>query len=179
MSGGSSDVIALATLPNGDLVAGGWFTMAGGLVSAHLARLTTTCPAAANSTAPGCPSSGGANTLTAENLPWTGSTFRATGTGLPLSGLVAIVTGFSTGSLPLSTVLPQGQPGCTLAVSPDLVDFVLPTAGAATARTPLLNTPSLAGIVFHQQMIPLEVDAAWNVTAVTATNALAMTVGSF
>lgn len=172
-------VYALAALPNGELAVGGRFSAANGSVSPYLARYVSTCPASATVTTAGCPSSGGANTLTATNLPWTGATFRVDGTGLPSFAFIGVVTGFSTTSLPLSSVLPQGQPGCNLNVSHDVVDFVVSNTGTATAMTSLPNTPALAGAVFHQQMIPFEVDSALSFTAITATNSLSMTVGSF
>ena len=43
----------------------------------------------------------------------------------------------------------------------------------------IANTPSLAGAVVNLQMIPFELDAAGNLIDVTATNALALTVGHF
>ena len=82
-----STVRALAVLPNGDLVAGGGFTTAGGSVSAYFARYVSTCPATATLYSSGCPSSGGSNTLVATTLPWVDATFRATGTGLPTNAV--------------------------------------------------------------------------------------------
>jgi hypothetical protein len=55
---GGATVSALATMPNGDLVAGGGFTIAGGFVSSFFAQLTTTCPAATVSFGAGCTGSG-------------------------------------------------------------------------------------------------------------------------
>ena len=50
---------------------------------------------------------------------------------------------------------------------------------ACEAQLALPNTQALAGIAVHQQMVPFEVDPALNVIAVTATNAIAATIGSF
>jgi hypothetical protein len=61
-------------------------------------------------------------------------------------------------------------------VQPDYVDLALAAAGTLSVQFALPNTPSLAGAVFHHQMVPLALDAT---LAVTATNSLAMTVGSF
>ncbi|HEU4420656.1 MAG TPA: hypothetical protein VFT55_17085, partial [Planctomycetota bacterium] len=162
----------------GDLVAGGWFTTAGGLTSTYLARLTTTCPATATSLGGGCPSSGGSNSLTT-TLPWTGSTWTTTGTGLPTSAFVMLVTGFASISIPLVSILPQGVPGCSLLVSPDILGIVLSNNGTAQGQLFLPNGPSLVGVVFYSQMVPFEFDPLLNIIAVTGTNALAMTVGSF
>ena len=178
-SGTDSDVFALCTSGNGELVVGGQFDSVDGRVSRFLARFTTTCPATALTTGTGCIGSGGLNVLTATTLPWLGSTFRARATGMPSYAFVLAATGFSTLSLPLPPLLPQGQPGCSLLVSPDVVDVLLPQAGISTSQLALPTTPALVGQTFHQQMLPLEVDLALNITALTSTNALAMTIGSF
>jgi hypothetical protein len=177
--GGVPDVGALTTLPNGDLAAGGYFTAAGGSVSAYFARLTTTCPATVTSQGAGCTGSGGPNVLAATALPWIGSTFRARATGMPALGLVVAATGLTTQSLPLSSLLPQGQPGCDLLVSPDLLDVLLPVAGTANSQLALPNTPSLVGQSFHHQMVPLELNLSSAITAITSTNALTATIGVF
>ena len=147
-------------------------------VSAYVARLTTTCPATATSLGGGCPSSGGGNSLTA-TLPWTGSTWTTTGTGLPTSAFVVLVNGFASLSTPLVSIMPQGVAGCSLLVSPDFLDFVLSNNGTAQGQLLLPNAPSLVGVIFYSQMVPLEFDPLLNIIAVTGTNALAMTVGSF
>jgi hypothetical protein len=177
---GMNDFVwALTTLPNGDVAVGGDFTTAGGNASAFFARLTTTCPATATPQGTGCTGSGGPNVLTATALPWIGSTFRARATGMPALGLVVAATGLTTQSLPLSSLLPQGQPGCDLLVSPDLLDVLLPVAGTADSQLALPNTPSLVGQSFHHQMVPLELDLSSAITAITSTNALMATIGVF
>ena len=60
-----------------------------------------------------------------------------------------------------------------------MVDVLPPEAGVATSQLALPTTPTLVGQTFHQQMLPLEVDLALNITALTSSNALAMTIGSF
>jgi hypothetical protein len=166
-------------LPSGDLAVGGDFTRAGITASAFFARLTATCPATVASQGAGCTGSGGPNVLAATALPWIGSTFRARATGMPALGLVVAATGLTAQSLPLSSVLPQGQPGCTLLVSPDLLDVLLPVAGTANSQLALPNTPSLVGQSFHHQMVPLELDLSSAITAITSTNALTATIGVF
>tara|TARA_R110002094_G_scaffold61795_8_gene72320 strand:- start:1475 stop:2017 length:543 start_codon:yes stop_codon:yes gene_type:complete len=178
-SGLNGAVFTLKAQPDGKLHVGGDFTRAGPTVSAFLASYVSSCPAAAATAAGGCPSSGGANTLVANNLPWTGATFRTEGSGLPAFAFVGVVTGFNTITMPLSLLLAQGQPGCDLHVSTDHVEFVLSTTGTAASSLTLPNTPALGGTTFHQQMISFELDPAFHFTAITATNSLAMTVGSF
>lgn len=172
-SGGGTDgnVWSFAQLPDGDVVAGGAFTSVDGIVSPWLARLTTTCRALVTGSGGGC--AGGQLTAT---LPWAGAAWRADATGLPLAALVFRVTGFATTSLSLASVAPTAWPGCTLHVQPDIVDSVVIANGTASFASSLPNTAALAGVLFHHQMIPIALDGT---LAVTATNALSMTVGSF
>lgn len=55
----------------------------------------------------------------------------------------------------------------------------MPQAGVVTTQIALPTTPTLVGQVFHQQVLPLKVDAALNPLALTSSNALTMTIGSF
>jgi hypothetical protein len=171
-------VYALTTAPNGDLVAGGWLFDVEGSLSAQR-QLTTTCPATAVSYGAGCTGSGGPNVLAATSLPWIGSTFRSVATGMPVLALALGVLGFSTTSIPMPLILPQGVPGCTLLVSPDLLDVYLPAAGIVQTQVVLPNTVALAGGVFHQQVVPIEFSGTGDITALTGTNALTLTIGSF
>lgn len=43
----------------------------------------------------------------------------------------------------------------------------------------LPNTAALVGNSFHHYVVPFEVDLAFNVTAITNSNALTCTVGAF
>jgi hypothetical protein len=178
-SGMNNFVRVLTTLPNGDVLACGAFTVVNGAVSRFMAQLTTTCPATAVSYGAGCIGSAGANVLAATSLPWIGSTFRSVATGMPVPGLALGVVGFSTLSIPMSAILPQGVPGCTLLVSPDLLELYVPAAGIVQTQIVLPNTVALAGGVFHQQVVPIEFDGTGTITALTGTNALTQTIGSF
>lgn len=179
-------VHGLTMLPNGDLVASGAFsrtgdpyTSAGALAAAGLARLTTTCPATVMPFGIGCIGAGGANVLTAATLPWMGSTYTATATGLAPQGLAVEVHGFATLAVPLSNLLPQGTPGCMLLVAPDSLSLLLPIAGGVQATILLPNSTSLAGLVFHQQLVSIEADGFGDITALTSSNALTLTIGIF
>jgi hypothetical protein len=168
---------ALAVLPHGELAIGGAFTSPG----AFFARYVSTCPATATPLGAGCPSSGGANTLAATALPWVDSTFRATGTGLPGSALVAAVTSFTAipqGVLPLASVFAEGQPGCDLLVTGEIVQGLVAAGGRAELALFLPNVPPLVGLTFFHQMIPIEIGPSGFV-AVTATNALQLQAGMF
>jgi hypothetical protein len=177
---GANDVVsALHVAPSGQLAAGGLFTVAGGQVSAYVARYATPCPATVVAAGAACASSGGSNTLAAVTLPWAGSVYRTRGTGLPTLAFVARVTGLGTTSLLLGSVLPPSPVGCSLLVTPDLVDAVLTTTGTVDAQLALPNAASLAGLVLHQQFVALQVDALGNLVQNTSTNRLTATVGTF
>jgi hypothetical protein len=178
-SGMNDWVNTLTTLPNGDLLAGGNFTLVDGAVSLYMAQLTTTCPATAVSYGAGCTGSGGPNVLANTSLPWIGSTFRSVATGMPAPALALGVLGFGTISIPMPAILPQGVPGCTLLVSPDLLDLYVPAAGIVQAQLVIPNSVVLAGVVLHQQVVPIELSGTGDITALTGTNALTLTIGSF
>ncbi|HEU4419548.1 MAG TPA: hypothetical protein VFT55_11460, partial [Planctomycetota bacterium] len=178
-SGMNGYAYALTTLRNGDVVAGGGFTVVNGAASPYMAQLTTTCPATAVSYGAGCTGSGGPNVLAAASLPWIGSTFRSVATGMPAPALALGVFGFSTTSIPMPSILPQGVPGCTLLVSPDLLELYAPAAGIVQTQLAIPNTVAIAGGVFHQQVVPIEFSGAGDITALTGTNALTLAIGSF
>jgi len=69
--------------------------------------------------------------------------------------------------------------GCTLTVAPDIVGFYLPVAGSLTTEVQLPNTASLAGVLAYQQVVAAELDSHGNFTALTSTNRLSATVGTF
>ena len=178
-TGTNARVSALTTMSTGDLVVGGLFSTAGGSSSLYFARLTTTCPASATSYGAGCTGSGGPNVLTATSLPWIGGAFQALATGVPGSAPVLSITGFGQAALPLAGLLQQGVPGCDLLVSPDFADVLPSSGGTARFRLQLPNSPNLVGLQFFTQMLPIELDPSNAIVAVTSTNALALTIGSF
>lgn len=180
LAGGTNGVVLeLAQRPSGDLVVGGTFTTADGAAAGRLAVVASSCAPTTANLGAGCSGAGGPNVLTATHLPLLGATFRARGTGMPPIGLVLTVTGFTSTSLPLSLVLPQALPGCTLFANADFLDVAVPAAGVATSALPFPVNPTLVGAAFFHQYVPLELDLAFNITGVTATNALALTIGTF
>lgn len=175
----SIDVRALALRANGDVVLGGYFDTVGNTVSFQLGRLSTTCAATATPYGAGCNSSAGPLAITTDTLPWIGSTFRTTTTGIAPVSLCLGLTGFSQLSVPLAAVLPQGQPGCSLLSSFDVIDL-LPSGpnGTATSALVLPNSPSLVGGQFFQQSVPLEFDLQFALVSVSSSNALALVIGA-
>ncbi|MEO6593619.1 MAG: hypothetical protein ABIP94_02575 [Planctomycetota bacterium] len=114
---------------------------------------------------------GGANVLTAASLPWTGSTFRAQATGMPANSLVLMVRGLAPVAIGLPTILPQGQAGFDL--------FFVAAPGTLQTSIAIPDTVVLANQVLHQQIVPAELDALGNIAALTSTNALTLTIGTF
>jgi hypothetical protein len=172
-------VHALTVLPNGDLVAGGEFSTAGGSVSTHFARYAPTCPATTVTTGIACPGSGGPNTYAATNLPWIGTTFRARSTTIPSFAFVVVATGFTPISIPLSSLLPPSPPACNLLVTPDSVEVTISNAGAVDTQLVIPNSVALAGLQLHQQLVLLEVDPSLVFLENTSSNALSLTIGAF
>lgn len=173
-----SGVLALATLPDGDLVAGGEPFTAGGALGC-LARLTTTCPAAAAPFGSGCSTATSAPTLAALTLPWLGASYQRLASGLPGNALLLEATGLATTAVPLPSILPPGVPGCSLLVTPDLLDLYVPTTSSLVLQWTLPASASLAGVVLFQQVAPIELGGPSGIAAVTASNGLAATTGSF
>jgi trimeric autotransporter adhesin len=169
----------LVATPGDTVFVGGDFTNALGLPTIRMARLTTTCPASVTSFGTGCTGSAGLNALSELGLPWLGTTWRGRATGMPATSFAVAITGFSTTSLPLSSVLPIGLPGCTARVAPDLLDFSVSSAGQAITQLALPPDPLLLGGVLHHQVAALELGAALDPIALTSTNALTLTIGGF
>ncbi|MBL8725811.1 MAG: hypothetical protein JNK49_17340 [Planctomycetes bacterium] len=175
---GQPAVSAMQLLPSGAVVFGGAFMSAGGTNSVYLATLAPTCPATAVANGTGCSGSNGPNVLAAESLPWVGSTCRARAIGLPSQGLALDLIGLGTVALPLAQVLPQGGPGCVLQVDALVCRLGVPSGGQLQAQISIPNAVAFAGVVLHQQVLPLELDALGLVTAATSTNALQWTIGA-
>ena len=171
-------VYALAPLASGEIVAAGEFGFAGAAESRHVALLSTDCIATAFGGGIGCSGSGGANVLAAHNSPWTGSTFRATASGLPANALAAVLWGLQSASTALATLSPLAGPGCMLLASPDAVVFALPIDGALATSLAIPNSTAFAGIRLHEQVVTAETNAQGAIVAITSSNALRLTIGS-
>ncbi|MFY9341171.1 MAG: hypothetical protein WAT39_01695 [Planctomycetota bacterium] len=178
-TGTDQEVYAVAVRGNGSILVGGQFQVANGNLSPFFAEITTTCPATAVVSGPGCTGAGGPNVLTATALPWLGSTFRARATGLPPLSFALIASGVTPIALPLTALFPQGLPGCSAWVLADVIDIALPVAGAVATQVAVPNTAALVGATFHQQVLPFVFDLSGNLIELTSTNALTMTLGAF
>ncbi|MBL8753928.1 MAG: hypothetical protein JNK15_11580 [Planctomycetes bacterium] len=169
----------LLPLPSGEVLVGGTMTVVDGQPAQGLAMLVPTCPGAATPTGSGCVGSGGPLTLTATSLPYVGSIQRSRATGLPANAFGVGILGYTALALPLANLLPQGLAGCSLLASPDQLTLLPATAGEVATTLAVPNVQSLVGAVLHQQVASVELGAGGSITAVAATNALALTMGSF
>ena len=178
--GAAVRVRAIGPRVDGAVFLGGDFGFAGGLLAQGLAILTANCPAAALSFGAGCTGSTGVLTLAAESLPWVGATCRTTTTGMAAASLSLGLTGLNQLSIPLASLLPEGQAGCVLLASADVSALQVADAAGIT-RSSLLVPPtaSLVGTVLIQQTIPIEISGTGSLTAVRSSNALNLTIGSF
>lgn len=152
----------------------------GGIGNNGLWEIASTCPAATVSLGAACPSSGGANELTASTLPWTGSTFEMNATGLPSLSLLAIDGGLAPlGPLSLTSIgLQAAPPGCLLHITPTYFELALTTTGEHSFSWDIPNNPLFAGIDVYWQIVAFEVDPALQLLETTSTNALKLTIGS-
>ncbi len=174
----TDSVRAMALRANGDLLVGGAFDVAGGLAAGNLAVLSSTCPATAVSYGSGCSSAAGPLVIAADTLPWLGASFRTTTTGVAANSLCLGAIGFTQVSIPLASLLAEGQPGCTLLTAPDITFVLQSSPGTAHSAFALANAPSLLGATFFQQTIPLEFSVTGALTSVRGSNALAATIGT-
>lgn len=172
----SGAVVAIATDDAGQIYAGGRFSANG--MRSSLVILGSSCPATATPAGAGCVGSGGANVLTATSLPWTGSSFTSEATGMPSNGLVLSVLGLGTLAVPMASILPQGQPGCDLLVTADLLDLYVPSAGVVATSAPIPNSVTLVGQVLYQQIVAIELSVQGNIAALTSSNRLDLTIGT-
>jgi hypothetical protein len=152
---------------------------AGSVTSSFFARLTADCPATITALGAGCVGSAGPSQLAPSSLPWIDATYAALVSGCPPQSLGLSMFSKSTTALSLPQLLPEAGAGCTLWVPPDLSALLVPTAGVATTSFPVPAVGALVGIVLHHQVALLEFASAGGLTALTVTNAVSLTIGSF
>jgi hypothetical protein len=169
-----TSIWTIAAGDDGTLFAGGSFFVAGGFVSAGLARAEATCPASLTTAGAGCSGAAGPVTLASDSLPWAGAPFRSLASGFTTPSLAVQLVGLQPNNVPL----PLGAPGCGLFVDPVLVDLLLPANGVAAATITLPRGPGVAGIVVRSQVVGVELDAAGAILRLTSSNALDLTVGA-
>lgn len=174
----------IEVLRDGTVAVGGRFVTAGGLVgavvSANFARLQATCPTAVSVVGTGCSGGGGQNVLSADSLPWAGSTFATRCSGFPGNATALAMLGLSTVSFPASTAHPAGLPGCTVLTLGELhTAFLFPVGGVATFAVAVPEDPSLVGLSARVQIAGIERNAQSVLTGITTSNALDFVIGRF
>src|SRR5262249_9530826 len=108
-----------------------------------------------------------------------GTVFRGQADGMPGTGIALAITGLSATSIPLSSLLQQGVPGCDLLATLDLLEVLTPRLGVARTSLALPLDRSLVGQVLHHPVLALELDSGANLVAVTSSNGLRLTIGRF
>jgi len=177
--GNRRTVWAVAMTTTGEIVTGGSLTVLRSLFNAFVATLASTCPASATAVGSGCTGAAGPLALAVTSLPWTGGRFAARSTGIPAGALAIAASGFGNLATPIVSLTPLGVAGCDLLVTLDAWTLLLPAGGAATAELAIPDAPVLAGLQFRHQHVVLELAPPAQITGITSTNALVVTVGTF
>jgi len=179
------DVRTIVQRADGGLVLGGAFCLGGTvnqtgiLPASSLTTLRSLCMPTATSYGSGCSSAAGPLVITADTLPWVGSTFRTTTSGVASGSLCIGLIGLTQLAIPLPTLLPEGQPGCSLLTSLDILLLLTNGPGnTASSAFAFTNDPALIGVPFFQQTLPFEFDLSGAVTAVRGSDALSLVIGT-
>ena len=169
---------AMTVTDTGIVVAGNPFRV-GGQMSAPFLQLAPSCPASTQTLGTGCVGSAGPLQLAGTARAWLGGTFRARATGLTAPSLGLGIVGFAPTSVPLATFLSQGAPGCSLLVTPDLLEAGVAVGGVFATQIAVPDSAALVGQVVYHQVVPIELSGSGAILAFTATNALVVTLGDF
>ncbi|MBI5852818.1 MAG: hypothetical protein HZB39_17540 [Planctomycetes bacterium] len=171
---------ALAFSTRGELFAGGNFTTVAAQPAAFVARLASTCPAAASVIPTPCVGPAGPLVLDADAWPFVGATYRSTSRGHAPNAVAVAFVGLTSPALPLGLLHPAGLPNCDLLASAELILPVVAAGNGAAAMTlPLPDLPFLVGLVLFEQHLQLEVDAQGNSLSLSGSNALRLVLGSY
>ena len=137
-------------------------------------------PAAAVAYGAGCAGSAGQLALSPTTLPYTGTTYTARCTGTSTTTVGLAIYGLTQQAVPLANVLPQGQSGCQLLTTLDLLQLLPLAVGNEFAVNLLIpNAPALVGAVLQQQVAQLQFGAGGVLQSVATSNGLQLTIGSF
>lgn len=180
LDGGINDLVqGLALDSSGDVVAVGQFTNTSSSAVGRIARIVSSCAPQVVSIGAGCNGTGGLNELVATAAPLIGSTFKATATGMVPTSWVLAISGLQQFAVPLSTLLPQAFPGCTVFTDTVVSQLVLPVGSQAQTSLAFPIAPNSVGLSFYHQYLSLEFDPQFNITGISSTNALQVTIGTF
>ncbi|MFT7534097.1 MAG: hypothetical protein ACI85K_000042 [Hyphomicrobiaceae bacterium] len=180
LGGGTDDLVqGFALDSSGDVIAVGQFTNTSTSAAGRITRIVSSCAPQVVSIGAGCNGTGGLNELFATAAPLIGSTFKATGTGMASTSWVLAVSGLQQFAVPLSALLPQSFPGCTVFTDTVVSQLVFPVGGQAQTSLLFPIAPNSVGLSFYHQCVSLELDAQLNLTGISSTNALQVTIGTF
>lgn len=176
--GAGSQVYALGVDGADRRVAAGFFSSMGSTSSSQVVAIGSSCPAVAAVGGAGCPAGVASNVFTATTRPWLGATYRTLASDLPDPCLAAVVSGFGPANTPLASFGLPAAAGCALLVTADNVAGAVPVGGQLEQSLLLPNSAAFLGLVLHQQVLLVELDAGqvYPVRA-SATNRLSATVG--
>ena len=168
---------ALAIKNENRVVVGGDFTMINGTVATRIVDLRAQTAGSWTQILPACIGSGGVNRLIGLNSPMIGGTFRSRATGMAANSIALEIRGLQQLTpTPLNNLIPEGDPNCSLLVSPDLL-IALPAPVNGVVDLTIDIPPSIAflGANLFQQVANF--DFATSPFIVTSTNAINLLIG--
>ncbi|HEX5053176.1 MAG TPA: hypothetical protein VFZ65_15480 [Planctomycetota bacterium] len=160
-----------------DIVIGGIFDSAGGVIAGNVARFHAPCPATSTPYGVGCSGLTGPLTLQALEAPWLGGSYRLRAANYGPTGFGLQILGLPQVSLPLSVVFAEALPGCRISTIATFLDVVLPVGGAVTFGGSVPLDSSLIGFEFQAQAWQFETGASG--LAVSSSNGVQLVIGTF
>jgi len=160
----------LCEAPDGTIYAAGF-----DLSNGNISRIRVPCPSSIETTFDGCTSAGSAPELIPWSLPRLGVQMYSGVRGLPDGLAVCVASESMSAPLPLAQLFPSPT-GCELAVTPFVLDLLVPNGGWSQWSVSIPNDTSLIGETFHHQVVAFELSAAGIVEA-TSSNRLSWTIG--
>ena len=173
------EVRDFALRQDGTLALAGNFHIVDDEVAAYFARLEPTCPATVTAMVTTCTGTLGPVTLTADTLPWLGSTCATTATGFAPNALAVALLGLTSPNVPLTWLPFPALPNCDQLASQEAILLTFAQAGSSSFAFAIPNDPAFAGLPLFHQFLQFEVDAQNNISALSSSNALTLTVGTF
>ncbi len=143
------------------------------------ARFFSTCFAATRNTTTACAGPGGPVQLSANNLPWIGTTFASTANGFVPGALAFAVLGYAPLDLPLATVSAAALPNCNLLTTPDATVLQVPSGGSSTWTLPIPNVAALIGAQLFHQFVQVEFGGPSGIQSLSASNRLTLAIGGY
>ncbi|MBK8980009.1 MAG: hypothetical protein IPM29_29265 [Planctomycetes bacterium] len=130
----------------------------------------------------GCAGGGGVLSLDAvapNDRPWLGRSYGFRVTNLAPAGIPLWAIGFTqqAPALPLSLLVPQGLPGCTLDVSLDLTFLLNNVGGVADGSLVIPVIAGIAGGTLYHQVLQAELGGGGSLAALSSSNGQALLLG--